>query len=115
MQPDEILAATRNLGVRLSADGETIIARQKGATPRELAEAICVHKTELLGLLAARKNEERRKADRLAKRGYDFDSSGHLPTLCVEPLSKRREPRVGGSRLALRVMAPVTGSPRAAT
>ncbi len=53
MRPDEILAASRNLGLLLSAEGETIIARPKGVTPLELAEAIRAHKSELLALLAS--------------------------------------------------------------
>jgi hypothetical protein len=52
MQPNEILAATRNFGLWLSAEGGTIIVRPKGATPPELAEAIRAHKSELLALLA---------------------------------------------------------------
>lgn len=51
MAPTEILDRARELGITLAAQGDTITARPKGATPPELAQAIRAHKRELLAHL----------------------------------------------------------------
>jgi tubulysin polyketide synthase-like protein len=46
-----VLIRARELGITLEADGNAIVARPKGTTPPELAEAIRAHKPELLTTL----------------------------------------------------------------
>ena len=53
MRPAEILVVMRTFGLHVSAEGETIVVRPKGATPPDLAETIRAHKREILGLIRA--------------------------------------------------------------
>jgi len=72
----QLITDLENRGVRVLAKADQLVLdAPKGVlTPHEV-ERIRAYKAALLTLLAARKNQERTKADRLAKRGYDFDSS----------------------------------------
>jgi hypothetical protein len=60
----EILERARLAGIKLTANRGLILARPKGATPPELAEAIRQHKPELLTHLHA--EQEEREIDRQA-------------------------------------------------
>lgn len=72
----EILTELYNRGVHIEPrpHGGVRLVPARLIDP-DLFNRICVHKTELLALLASRQEEERREADRRAKRGYDVDSS----------------------------------------
>ena len=65
MSVAEILESARITGIALSAEGDTIKARSKGATPADLAEAIRANKPALLAHLRA--VQEEREIDRLAE------------------------------------------------
>jgi hypothetical protein len=79
------------LHITLDPEGASIAARPKGATPPELAEAIRKRKAELLIYLRAEREKaeidrialldaELDAGDRLAKRGYDNDSTAPSST-----------------------------------
>jgi hypothetical protein len=48
----EILVCANKLGITLAAEAGYVVARPRGATPPDLAQAIRDHKPQLLALLA---------------------------------------------------------------
>lgn len=54
---------------------QLVLDAPKGILTPDEVERIRAHKAALVTLLAERRDRERTKADRLTKRGYDFDPS----------------------------------------
>ena len=57
MESVEILVCAKRLGITLAAEAGCVVARPKGATPPNLAQAIRDNKPQLLALLARRHPE----------------------------------------------------------
>src|SRR5215813_6253062 len=65
MNADEIVESAHEIGVILTAESGSILARPKDATPPELAEAIRKHKPELLAHFRAREAARWCEANRI--------------------------------------------------